>query len=95
MLDALQVEGERLNVRKVIIKQSNNCSNAANPGLLKSKATWHEWEPKIIHFSFTVIGVVCVPLSYVVHENKQLDHISSFVDSIEQTVAQVPLYGIN
>ena len=94
-LAALKLSGERNNVRKLMEQQSNVKSKAATPGPLKSEVEFHEWEPKLLNYLSTILGVAGIPLSYVPRDNEAPDRIGPFADFIEQTIAQAPLNGTN
>ena len=85
---------ERSETRKVEADQADTVSKAADPGKFKDERKWPDWEPAFVNYLSTIPGVNGVPLSYVVRENEQPDHNSTFGDDFNATmVACAPLQG--
>ena len=73
--------------------QSYVISKAASLGPLKSEAEFHEWEPKLLNYLSTILGVAEIPLSYIPRENEASDRDSPFADFVERIISQAPLIG--
>ena len=93
-LAALTVAGERADVRKLLRDQSDEKAKVASPGPLVSENKWIEWEPKFVNYLSTLIGMNVVPLSYIVRENDNPDHVGPHANFTEECIACAPLRGV-
>ena len=73
--------------------QTKSSADAASPGPLENEKQWKHWEEKFVNYTRSRIGANGVPLSYVIHENKEPDINGEHRDFINKTVACAPLEG--
>ena len=67
-------------------------SKQAEPGKIKDKRKWNDWDVIMVNYLSTIHGSLGVPLSYIVRENDEpiLEGHDNF---IEKCVACAPLKG--
>jgi len=80
ILAALNVAGERADVRKQIREKSDVRAKEASPGPLVNENKWSDWEPKFLNYLSTIIGMNGVPLSYITRDNDAPDRESDYPD---------------
>ena len=90
---ALDEAFDRADVRRIEKDQSDTVSKAADPGKFKDERKWPEWEPAFVNYLSTILGVMGVPLSYVVRENEAPDRDGTFESFNERAFACSPLFG--
>ena len=90
--EALQVSAQRSLLRKNDSDQVDTISKVADPGKFKDEKKWPDWEPAFVNYLSTIPSVKGVPLSYVVHANKDPDHKTDFEgDFVARSIACAPL----
>ena len=80
------------------LEELASLSKAAYPGKLKRHKDWTTWYRALNNYLLTIIGLVGVPLSYVIMESAATDYtIESQTDyDFEQlSINCVPLNGLN
>ena len=90
--EALQMSVQRALLRKNDSDQVDTISKAADPGKFKDEKKWPDWEPAFVNYLSTIPGVKGIPLSYVVFDNEDPDHETSFEgDFVARSIASAPL----
>ena len=56
-----------------------------------SENKWIDWEPRIVNYLSTIIGINGVRLSYVVRSNDTHDQIEPFENFTEECISYTPL----
>ena len=93
-LNGLDMAGQRSEVRKKMIEDSDTNAKEASPGPLKAELGCTEWQPKFVNYLSTILGVGGVPLSYVIRDNEEPDKDSTFDNFNEKFISQSPLSGV-
>ena len=70
-LNELHVADDRAKVRAALADKTDTLSHEASPGKLDNECKWTEWEQGFVNLLSTIPGSNGVPLSYVIHENKE------------------------
>ena len=84
---------KRADVRKTLREQTKTSAEAASPGSLENEKQWKQWEEKFCNYARSHIGVLGVPLSYVIREDEEPDTETEFTDFVSRTIACAPLEG--
>ena len=92
-LQALNMAGERADIRKQLEEQSAVKAKESSPGSLVSESKWTDWEPKFENYLSTILGITGTPLSYVIRKNETPSRIGPFANFIEECIACAPLKG--
>lgn len=92
--DYLEVANQRAELRKQDKDQADTISKAADPGKFKDERKWPEWEPSFVNYLSTIPGAYGIPLSYVVRDNDDPDHVTNFGDDFTaESIAGARLSG--
>ena len=91
--DQLQRVLARFDIPKALQDQMLTTDSAANPGLLKSKKEWKEWEEKFVNYAGAHLGVGGVPLSYIICKADLPVLNATYPDFVTMTIVYTPLAG--
>ena len=83
LLSALTDAGERADFCRQLRDKYDVKAKEALPGPLVSENKCTYWEPMVVNYLTTMLGMNSVPLSYVIRDNDEPDRTSTFPDFSE------------
>ena len=83
----------RADIYKALQDQTSTAAMAVNPGLLKSKKEWEQWEEKFTNYAAAHMGVGGVPLSYVICKADLPEPNAVYPTFVTRMIACTPLTG--
>ena len=83
----------RCNICKALQDQMLTAALEANPGPLKSKKEWKQWEEKLKNYAGAHLGIGNIPLSYVICKTNLPVPNATYPDFVTMTIACAPLAG--
>ena len=92
-LSALNVAGQRADIRTVESDKADVLSCDASPGKLKSEKDWTTWISGLCNMLLIIPGAFGVPLVYVIRKDEVPNEDAEYVTFVEECIAKFPLEG--
>ena len=92
-LAAMTKSQDRASTRKLKLDQYKATSKAAKPNKYKKKQEWPSFYQAFKKYLSTILGVVVVPLTYIIHEVAQPKFDNVYQTFTDQAVSKAPLNG--